>query len=259
MHRSILLILIVFGFLAFGGGTLAAGKDKPQQPPKPDPKTAEDKKPDRTREVLQYWDREGEVLRSRTPIKGNIPHGVVEEYWPDGKTIKGRTPFVNGQVHGVAKTYDRKGNLQTEVTTVKSKITHVKSYYDNGKLQFAVPYKNGKRDGVEKYYSKAGKLLRATTYKAGVKDGLQKDFFENGALKTETMYRAGKAHGTQKTYTVTHQMIWEKPWAEGTLEGEVKSYWPETGKIQSLAVYKAGKKVGKTRFYDKNGKFVKEE
>ena len=43
----------------------------------------------------------------------------------------------------------------------------MKSYYESGKLQGEIPYKNGEVEGVVKAYDENGKLIEQATFKNG--------------------------------------------------------------------------------------------
>ena len=43
----------------------------------------------------------------------------------------------------------------------------MKSYYESGKLQGEIPYKNGQVEGVVKAYDENGKLIEQATFKNG--------------------------------------------------------------------------------------------
>ena len=82
-----------------------------------------------------------------------------------------------------------------------------KWYYHNGKLWRETPYKNGKEDGIAKYYSENGKLMQETSYKNGKRDGIAKYYSENGKLRSETPYKDGKLDGIEKYYSENGNLI----------------------------------------------------
>ena len=43
----------------------------------------------------------------------------------------------------------------------------MKSYYESGKLQGEIPYKNGQVEGLVKAYDENGKLIEQATFKNG--------------------------------------------------------------------------------------------
>ena len=88
-------------------------------------------------------------------------------------------------------------------------------------LWYETPYKNGKKDGVEKRYDSDGTLLYEIPYKNGKKDGVEKWYYSNGTLRKETPYKDGKEEGTQKLYR-----------ADSSLEKEI--YYKNGKKIKEV-------------------------
>lgn len=73
-----------------------------------------------------------------------------------------------------------------------AKDSTIITYYDNGTKSVMYTLKDGKRDGVERFYNHDGSIRYEYTYKAGVLDGTAKFYYDSGALYTKTIY----AHGT---------------------------------------------------------------
>ena len=65
-------------------------------------------------------------------------------------------------------------------------------YYCNGQLESEGNWKNGKKDGLWKYYNKKGILKLESNWKNGKKDGLWKNYNKKGVLKSERNYKDGK-------------------------------------------------------------------
>ncbi len=63
------------------------------------------------------------------------------------------------------------------------------SYYENGDLS---NYKNGKLEGVCKWYYKTGELQTECTYKNGEFEGVYKWYYKTGEVETECNYKNRK-------------------------------------------------------------------
>ncbi len=57
--------------------------------------------------------------------------------------------------------------------------------------------KNGKRNGLQKYYCENGSLLRVGNFKKGTEDGIFKEYENDGRIKFETIYKKGKLISSQ--------------------------------------------------------------
>ena len=62
----------------------------------------------------------------------------------------------------------------------------------NGQFSMEGKIKNGKKDGLWKYYNDNGQLKSEGTYKNGKQHGPSKIYYENGQLKEERTYKDGE-------------------------------------------------------------------
>ena len=67
----------------------------------------------------------------------------------------------------------------------------VKRHYENGQLKSEGNWKDGKMEGLWKYYYENGQLELEGNQKDGKTDGLWKKYYENGQLKYESIYKNG--------------------------------------------------------------------
>jgi chromosomal replication initiator protein DnaA len=61
----------------------------------------------------------------------------------------------------------------------------------SGALEQETPYKNGKREGMMRWYYESGAIERDLPYKNGKRDGIERWYYESGAIKKETPYKNG--------------------------------------------------------------------
>ena len=144
------------------------------------------------------------------------------------------------------------------------------SYDKNKKIEFEIPYLNGKKQGIEKRY-KDGILWTETIYKNGERNDLQKIYFHKydssntkkliieyltpyldnkkhgiekcfstyyEALSETTEYKDGRKHGYNRRYLNDGNLVRESYFIDGKLHGEQKSY--RKGKLRSIDFYKHG-------------------
>ncbi|MBN2683199.1 MAG: hypothetical protein JXR58_11875 [Bacteroidales bacterium] len=68
-------------------------------------------------------------------------------------------------------------------------------YYPNGKIRYSLSTKNGKKNGLCKYFFENGKVQTEQNYEMDIKDGLSIVYSENGEKKIEGKYVSDKPHG----------------------------------------------------------------
>ena len=75
-----------------------------------------------------------------------------------------------------------------------------KGYHESGALGYEIPYKKGRKHGIEKWYYESGALQFETPYVDGKRHGIEKWYYESGALQYETPYKNDNEHGVEKNY-----------------------------------------------------------
>jgi antitoxin component YwqK of YwqJK toxin-antitoxin module len=72
--------------------------------------------------------------------------------------------------------------------------------WPNGQICFEVPYVNGKKHGVEKWFRKDGTPEIELSFKDGLKHGEAKTWHPNGVLENFVMFSNGKKIGLDIKY-----------------------------------------------------------
>ena len=114
--------------------------------------------------------------------------------------------------------------------------------WNEKQLESEISFKNGKIDGVVKYYHENGKLQSQRFWKEGKADGELKVYYESGQLFKEGAFKNGQMDSIWKEYFESGKLKAEMSYTDGKLNGVVKEY-DETGKLKLQATYKEGKKI----------------
>ena len=153
--------------------------------------------------------------------------------------------------------------------------TKVKEYYgDTGNIRFEGEYLNGKRNGKGKEYHNNENLMFEGEYFNGERNGKGKEYYEDGNLKFEGEYLNGKRNGKGKEYDgILYILIFDGEYKNGLRwtgkilnarhdfselkngTGYIK-YINSDGYLQYEAQYSNGKRNGKGKKYDHNGKLI---
>ena len=177
---------------------------------------------DNGREVARItYNEEGKTLA----LTGNIPDGVVNEYYEDGR-IKEEQYFKAGMMDGRRMQYNRNGIKKTESL-----------------------YKAGKMNGLFKIYDDSGRLIKETSYKNDKFDGINKEYLLNNGKSMEEYYVDGVLLKRKKYYN-KEQLCEETNYKEGKIDGEYRRYY-NSGKIMAQGLFKNGK--GELKEYYVNG------
>jgi antitoxin component YwqK of YwqJK toxin-antitoxin module len=126
------------------------------------------------------------------------------------------------------------------------------SVYESGQLKMEQNCKEGKKDGVYKYYYESGQLKNEINFKDGKKDGLQKIYYENGHLDTEGNVKNEKEDGLWKRYNENGKLTSEINYTNGKQHGSTK-WWYDNGVLNGEGNFNHGIKEGVVNTYYKNG------
>ncbi len=199
--------------------------------------------------------------------------GIITFYYANGKKWSEQN-FKNGKLVGIQQSWHPNGKLENVyATNEEEKTTGVyKEYYSNGQLSDSVMYVNGLPQGTGYFYDRDGKLLSTVTFdkkgarnlihyydkngkivgtnkKEGNKMNLQM-LNPNGNVIRKGLYKDNKPDGVWEYFDVYGNLTDILNYKAGELNGEVTSFYAQTGKPNQKSFYKDGKRNGfYTQYY----------
>ncbi len=100
----------------------------------------------------------------------------------------------------------------------------MKQYYKAGQLLAEVPYKNGKRNGVQTNYTQDGKIASTISFFDEVRNGESVMFYGNGKPFRTTNYVNGIINGIRKKYYEDGKIMAEIPFEHNKQIDGIKEY-----------------------------------
>jgi antitoxin component YwqK of YwqJK toxin-antitoxin module len=73
-------------------------------------------------------------------------------------------------------------------------------YYSDGEIKMEVQSKNGKPDGIGKFYNEEGDLLYLGNFSAGLPNGAFYNYYDNEQVHNEMNYVNGLKDGAQRVF-----------------------------------------------------------
>ncbi len=130
-----------------------------------------------------------------------------------------------------------------------------KTYWENGKLQSELSYKNDKLNGRAVWYFENGLMEQEAYYLDNVLNGSMKRWYSNGRLETESVYINGKLEGPAKTFDGRGNLIIEENYLHDSIHGTYRELYPD-GLPKIEGQYVKGLFTGRWIYYDPFGQVV---
>ncbi len=219
------------------------------------------------------------------PYEEGVPHGCAIEWYPTGRK-KTVIQYKNGSLHSNSKdpaviAYTKDEMIQEVQDFFEGKLVglHVK-YHANGQESYKVAYKEGLKEGKERFFSTEGKLLGEGDYRQGkpvgkhwrkAENGVQIlaahfdeqgntiepiiEYNEEGQKIARYFLLDDKNHGEYLQWYDNGNPKVEYNYDQGQFHGEQKEYYP-SGQIKLKAMYVQNNKEGLYEEWYENGKIA---
>ena len=221
-----------------------------------------------TGKSINYY-RSGAIRFERSFKDGNR-HGLEKAFYESGKPLY-EISFKEDLMDGKEIRWYETGEKQVEGEYIAGTGKSI-TYYRSGAVNFERPYKDGKRDGLEKSFYESGKPKYEISYREDLMDGKtifwyetgEKqaegsyvagtgktiNYYRSGAVNFERSFKDGKRDGLEKSFYESGKPKYEISYRDDLQDGK-EIYWYETGEKQTEGSYIAG--TGKTINYYRSG------
>ena len=104
------------------------------------------------------------------------------------------------------------GSVYGEEPEVKRK------FYDNGKLEHEIHYKNGKAEGLATWWYESGEKWFVFHMKNGEENGVYKEWYKSGKKKSTIHYKNGIENGFRKEWDINGNLTFQGNFVDGNEE-----------------------------------------
>ena len=111
-----------------------------------------------------------------------------------------------------------------KISNYKSKSSNdktIRSYYENGNIEYQAKYLNGKLDGLSTTWHLNGKISSESYYNNGLPHGAWKKYHENGKILYYVEYEFGKKNGKEQWYYNNGMIQSEQNFIYGEKDGNL--------------------------------------
>lgn len=195
--------------------------------------------------------KNGYLLSSGITDEKGLKQGDWEEYYLTGK-LKSKGAFLNGNKYGNWEYYFSTGKTEQKGVYDKTgKITGEWNwFYENGNLLRREEFRKGIEDGQLEEYAIDGALITKGEFFDGEKEG--EWFYELNDHQEKGKYRYGLRNGLWIFKFPEGKKSFEGSFVDGNPEGKHR-YYNEDGRLIKEENYSYGVKDGKWKWYDNFG------
>ena len=128
----------------------------------------------------------------------------------------------------------------------------------NNQLELEIEYKEDMIDGSLTVYNEFGDIIMEANYLNGVLNGDMTTYYSNGMTQCKSHYKAGYQDGKSITYDAFGDISTKSMWKDGKKTGVEQIYYSKSlgGNIYSITEYVDGKRHGKQIQYEQDGKIL---
>lgn len=218
----------------------------------------------------------------RIDLQGNLPDGVMEEFFAGGQ-VKKIVNYKAGILDGGFFEFNEEGELlysgnyeQGERTgdwavyrsdgTKKSEYTYQNnllegfalSYYPSGQLAERIPFEQGVVNGSYESFFPDGRAQQSLEFVDGLEGGPLKQYYADGTLALSCSFFKGLLEGYWEKFSTSGQLEAQGAYRKGERDGAWREMYPEVAGFFWEGNYEKGKKEGIWKVLDSTD-FVHQE
>jgi antitoxin component YwqK of YwqJK toxin-antitoxin module/thioredoxin-like negative regulator of GroEL len=201
--------------------------------------------------LWKYYYKTGKPMKTLT-FKDDKEWGTITEYYDNGEISKITTLDDKGET-ATEETYNYRGWKSGSSKVVSVAETEESSYHQTGAKEVTINFANQHvKDGEYTFYYDNGKMDKVVNFKNGTYNGKYKKYYENGTLNEESVMENGKVEGKEMIYFEDGKLHKEISYHGGKLDGPYTFYY-NNGKTEETGTYRRDKKTGVAKRFTKEG------
>lgn len=170
-------------------------------------------------------------IQWRIRYKKDKKDGIQEQFYPNGN-IKLRTPYKEGKKDGTETYHDEQVNITKTtlwkngevIEETKPELTPHIEYHPNGNVEVkGQKNSKGQQEGIWEFFYENGNIQWRIPYKEGEIDGIREWFYENGNISWRTPYKEGNEDGIEELFDKQGNIIRTRVWKNGEVIVETKN------------------------------------
>lgn len=197
-----------------------------------------------------WFDNVGNVSEKATYKDGKLD-GEYFLYFKNNK-VNVHTFYKEDKLNGLYEKYNEHGALIEKYNNIDGNLEgDYLSFYPIGEnyMEYKVPYKTGKINGVAYQYFPDGKIQAEIPFTDGNRNGIENIYFYNGQLEYKKEFKDNKLIGEYNEYHSNGKTYLTGNCVNGLFEGPFKQYYSD-GTLEKELIYSKGSINGVMKKYD---------
>ncbi|MBM3468465.1 MAG: toxin-antitoxin system YwqK family antitoxin [Alphaproteobacteria bacterium] len=202
--------------------------------------------------IVESHDDKG-VLTQRATYSEGVLEGEFLVFNPQGTIIQ-KFFYHEGKLKGEAFIYNDDGQLGQKLTYDGGVLNGPHQTFANNVLVVELPFVQGLREGVARFFAPNGGLQAEITFKKDKENGLRTIYNpELGVVVRKEILIEGALEGKSQTFYPSGALMIEQLYEKGLLQGRCVQFY-EDGTTQQESNYDKGVLTEPAKNYDQNGK-----
>lgn len=201
------------------------------------------------------WYNDFDGIKETAEYKNGSLEGLNKGYFNNGR-LRYVATYANDKLNGEHLVYNKNGALLEKKFFKNGALEgEYRSNFPVGEVlkEFDIVYRNGLiEDKAFEYYAN-GKVFSEMQFKGGKKNGIEKRFSRDGALTSEIKFEDNEAAGPFVSYFPNGNIYERSTYEKGLFEGVYEIYY-ENGNLKSTGELKEGLYQGTVKYFDRDGK-----
>ena len=204
----------------------------------------------------------------RIDLQGNLPNGVMEEFFAGGQ-VKKIVNYKAGILDGGFFEFNEEGELLLSGNyeqgqrsgdwvvyrsdgTKKSEYTYLNnllegfalSYYPSGQLAERIPFEQGVVNGLYESFFLDGMAQQSLEFVDGLEGGSLKQYYADGTLALSCSFFKGLLEGNWEKFSTSGELEAQGAYRKGERDGAWREIYPEVAGFFWAGKYEKGKNEG---------------
>ena len=209
-------------------------------------------------EIKEIKDGKDRLLQ-RIPFKEGKMDGTMEVYNPDTGALTHKMPYVQATLEGTVQVYGTDQKVIQEIPYVQGQKKGIARFYHKGSKTSEITYEEDKMKGPAIFYGPNEVIHTLSNYKDNQLDGDFSLYDAKKNLLRTCSYAKGLLEGPSKTFYPSKELLEECTYKENKIQGQQIQYFEDGTLMRRMTYNNDGKIIKEEAFSPKGAKLTEKD